>query len=57
MRVIAIDIEVHPLALRRYLEFRVMPDVFEIRADENLGHVPVPQFVGLFGGAWGLFEV
>ena len=46
----AVDGEVHPLALRRDLEFLVLLDVLEVGADERLRHVPVPELVGVGGG-------
>ena len=52
-RVHAVDIQVHPFALRRDFEFLVAGDVLEIAADENLGHVPIPELVGLGGRSTG----
>src|ERR1700683_4492496 len=47
---IPVDVEVHPLALRRYLEFFVAADVLKIRSDENLGYVPIPELIRFQGG-------
>src|SRR5215470_5186901 len=47
VRFIQIDIEINPLSLRRNFELLVALNVPEIRADENLSHVPVPELVGL----------
>src|SRR3984893_7867139 len=38
-----INIKIDPLPLRRDFEFLVSPDVVEIRTDEYLGHVPIPE--------------
>jgi hypothetical protein len=43
---IEIDIEVDPLPLRRNLKFLVSPDVVKVRADEQLGDIPIPKAVG-----------
>src|SRR5215472_3150666 len=40
---VEVDVQVHPFTLRRHLEFLVSSDIVEIRADERLGHVPVPE--------------
>ena len=41
-RVVEIDIEVDPLALRRDLKLLVAADVLEVSADEDFGNIPVP---------------
>ena len=43
LRILAIDLEVHPFTLRGHLELLVTCDVLEIGSDERLGDVPVPQ--------------
>ena len=40
---IEIDIEVGPFPLRRDLKLPVSADILEIRTDENLCHVPIPE--------------
>ena len=52
MRLVQIDIQVDPLALRRDFKFLVEFDVAKVRTDEDLGHIPVPQFVRLLAGSW-----
>ena len=42
-RVLPIDLQIHPFALRRDLELLVAADVLEIRSDERFGDVPVPE--------------
>ena len=43
LRILAIDLEVHPFTLRGHLELFVTCDVLEIGSDERLCDVPVPQ--------------
>src|SRR3954452_21998078 len=52
MRFAEINFQIDPFALRRNLEFFVMPDVCEIGSDENLRHIPVPKFVSLGRPVW-----
>src|ERR1700690_2628374 len=47
-----VDVEVDPLALGREFEFFVAADIGEVRADEDLGDVPVPQPESLGRRAW-----
>src|ERR1700733_328584 len=42
MRFVQVDIKVHPLSLRRYFEFPVTLDIFEVGTNEHLGYVPIP---------------
>src|ERR1035437_1987538 len=42
LRVVAIDLQIHPLTLRRYLEFLVPGDVLEVASDEGFGNIPLP---------------
>ena len=43
MGAMEIDVEVDPLTLRRDFELFIAPDILEIRADENLRDVPLPE--------------
>jgi len=43
--------------LRGYLELSVSPNVLEVRPDEHLGHIPVPQLEGLWHGVWIVLEM
>src|SRR6266568_5785751 len=52
MRLAQVNIEINPLALWRDFKLLVALDIPKIGADENFGHVPIPQFVGLFLSIW-----
>src|SRR5574340_77307 len=41
-----VDIEIHPLAARRDLEFLIAVDVARVPPREDFGHVPLPQVIG-----------
>ena len=41
-----VDVKIDPFALRRDFELFIAPDILEIRADENLRDVPVPELEG-----------
>ena len=47
---VAVDIEVHPLGLRRDFKLLVLTDVLIVGADEGLSDVPVPEAIGFFRG-------
>ena len=47
---IAIDGQIHPLAVRRDLELRVALDVLEVASNEDFRNIPVPKLVGFVGG-------
>src|ERR1700722_3315141 len=51
MRFAQIDVEIEPFSLRGQFEFSIMLDILEIGADEYLGHVPIPEFIGFRGDA------
>ena len=38
-----VDVKIDPFALGRDFELFIAPDILEIRADENLRDVPVPE--------------
>jgi hypothetical protein len=47
--IVKVDMQIHPLSLGRQFEFLVVSNVFEIGADEDLCHIPIPQFVRFCG--------
>src|SRR5882762_10563992 len=46
VRLVQVDIEVNPLALRRYFKFLITLDVLEVGTEEHFRDIPVPKFVG-----------
>jgi hypothetical protein len=53
----AVDVEIHPFALRGNLKLLVAVDVLEVGTDEGFGDIPIPELVGFFAGGGVGFEV
>ena len=52
MRFRQIDVEVYPFSLGLYFKFLVTANVLEVRAYENLRHIPIPKLIGLGCCSW-----
>jgi hypothetical protein len=46
-----IDVEIEPFSLGGNFEFFIPSNIFEIQANEYLGHIPIPEFIRFRGGA------
>jgi len=57
VRLVEIDSEVDPFALRGDLKFFVTPNVAEVATNESLCHIPVPKLVRFSRGTWIGFEI
>src|SRR5450755_2210297 len=45
----AVDIQVHPFGLGGDFKLFIAGDAVEVAADEDFGHVPIPELVGFRG--------
>ncbi len=57
MKTRQVDVKIDPFALRRDFELFIAPDILEIRADENLRDVPVPELEGVCQRIWIGFQI
>src|SRR5882762_2134016 len=57
VRLVQINIEVNPLALRRDLQLLVAPDILKVGSEKHFSNVPVPKLVGFLLGVRRGFEI